>query len=198
MSLSITIDLTDSDLAHFTDVIKRAQDKAQKLSAEAIIAAATKVLESGRNVALPAFIASRLVKLEHIIALAKDSGFGLEAEDRERVLACLAYFAEPEDVIPDSVPVLGFLDDAIMVELLQRELRHELDAYEDFVDYRNDEARRLGVDPSTLSTQRVDWAEARRTELIERMRRRRRGQGYGSTSSYVTTDSWKPLLFTVR
>ena len=198
MSLSITIDLDDADLQHFTDVIKRAQKKAGDHSADAIITAAASVLQNGQGLTLPAFIASRLAKLERIIALARDTGFGLEAEDRERVLSCLAYFAEPEDVIPDSVPVLGFLDDAIMIELLQRELRHELEAYEDFVDYRNAEASRLGVDASSLSTQRVDWAEARRAELIDRMHRRRRGLGYGSSSSYVNADNWKPLLFSVR
>lgn len=198
MSLSITIDLDDADLQHFADVIKRAQKKAGEHSAETIIAAAASVLKTGQGITLPSFIATRLAKLERIIALARDTGFGLEAEDRDRVLSCLAYFAEPEDVIPDSVPVLGFLDDAIMIELLQRELRHELDAYEDFVDFRNGEAARLGVDASTLSTQRVDWAEARRVELIERMQRRRRGQGYGSSSSYVSAENWKPLLFSVR
>ena len=59
-------------------------------------------------------------------------------EDRQRVLACLTYFANPKDIIPDNVPVLGFLDDAIMIELVVRELQHEVEAYDDFVVYRND------------------------------------------------------------
>jgi hypothetical protein len=107
------------------------------------------------------------------------------------VLACLTYFANPEDIIPDSVPVLGFLDDAIMIELCVRELKHEIEAYEDFTVYRKDEAAARGVDPSTLKTQRLEWAEARRVELIERMRKRR-GQSYQSGSG------WRPSLFSFR
>jgi hypothetical protein len=91
----------------------------------------------------------------------------------------------------DAVPVLGFLDDAIMIELCMRELQHEIEAYEDFVAYRSDEAGRRGVDVATLRTERVEWAEARRLELIDRMRKRR-GQ------SYQNNGGWKPTLFSFR
>ena len=49
-----------------------------------------------------------------------------------------AYFADPQDMIPDSIPVLGFIDDAIMIELLTAELRPEIDAYNDFCRYRKE------------------------------------------------------------
>jgi uncharacterized membrane protein YkvA (DUF1232 family) len=62
----------------------------------------------------------------------------LPEPDRARVVNSLAYFCEPDDLIPDDVPGLGFLDDAIMVELVVRELRHEIDAYQDFCSYRVD------------------------------------------------------------
>ena len=84
--------------------------------------------------------------------------------------------------------MLGFLDDAIMIELVVRELQHEVEAYDDFVEYREDEARRRGVDPSTLKTERVEWAEARRVELLSRMKSRR-------MSSYSSSSGWRPSLF---
>ncbi len=40
------------------------------------------------------------------------------------------------------VLVLGFLDDAIMVELCVRDLKHEIEAYRDFRAWRDDEASR--------------------------------------------------------
>lgn len=191
MSLAITIELGDADLQHFIGAMQRAQSEAKHLSPKQITDAASKLLVDGHKVKLPNFIAERLGKLDSMIAMANDEGFALPEEDRQHVLACLTYFANPQDIIPDGVPVLGFLDDAIMIELCVRELQHEIEAYEDFVHYRKDEAAAHGVDPATLKTQRHEWAEARRVELIERMRKRR-GQ------SYQSGGGWKPVLFTFR
>ncbi|HKE47373.1 MAG TPA: YkvA family protein [Rhodanobacteraceae bacterium] len=188
MSLAITIELGDADLKHFIDAMKTAQVEAKNLSAKDITDAAEKLLEDGSSGKVPGFIAERLSKIGSMIAMVNDQGFGMEAEDRQRVLACLTYFANPKDLIPDNVPVLGFLDDAIMIELVVRELQHEVEAYDDFVAYRNEEARMRGVDPATLKTERVEWAEARRLELLSRMKSRR-------LSSYSGSSNWKPSLF---
>ncbi len=190
MSLDITIELADEDLDHFIEAMRRAQAKAADMSAEAIAASASKLLVDVPKVKVPGFIRDRLEKLDTMIRLVKDEGYGLPQEDRQRVLSCLAYFADPQDIIPDSVPVIGFLDDAIMIELCVRELRPEIEAYSDFVLYRNQEAARRGVDPATLQTERVDWLETRRQEAHEGMRRRRR-EGYGG-------GGWQPTLFRMR
>jgi len=190
MSLAITIELGDADLKHFIDAMQRAQKQVEHLSPEEITQAASKLLSEGTHIKLPQFIAERLAKVESMISMVHDDGFALPEEDRKRVLSALTYFADPEDIIPDTVPVLGYLDDAIMIELVVRELQHELEAYEDFVEYRKAEAARHGVEPSTLKTQRVDWLEGRRVELIERMKRRRRDSYSGAGGG-----SWRPTLF---
>lgn len=189
MSLAITIELGDADLKHFITAMHQSQEQAKHLSPREVTEAASKLLADGHQVALPNFIAERLAKLDSMIAMVNDEGFALPEEDKQRVLACLTYFANPQDIIPDNVPVLGYLDDAIMIELCVRELQHEIEAYEDFVEYRKEEAAARGVDASTLKTARHEWAEARRLELIDRMRKRR-GQ------SYQSKDGWKPTLFT--
>ncbi|HEY0233391.1 MAG TPA: YkvA family protein [Dokdonella sp.] len=191
MSLAITIELGDADLQHFIAAMQRAQVEAKHLSPAEVTEAASKLLVEGHQIKLPNFIAERLGKLDSMIAMVNDEGFALPEEDKQRVLACLTYFANPEDIIPDNVPVLGFLDDAIMIELCVRELQHEIEAYEDFVEYRKEEANARGVDAASLKTQRHEWAEARRVELIDRMRKRR-GQ------SYQSSGGWKPTLFSFR
>ena len=188
MPLAITIELGDADLKHFIDSMHNAQEEAKHLSPKQVTDAAAQLLVEGHQVKLPNFIAERLSKLDSMISMVNDQGFALPEEDRQRVLACLTYFANPKDIIPDNVPVLGFLDDAIMIELCVTELKHEVEAYEDFIVYRNDEARRRGVDPATLKTERVEWAEARRVELLSRMKSRR-------MSSYSSSSGWRPSLF---
>ena len=122
----------------------------------------------------PQFIRERLEKLQVMINMLEDSEWKLPAQETQRVVNALAYFGEPEDLIPDHIPGLGFLDDAIMIELVIRELKHEVDAYVDFCDFRQRElnSKRASVDAVT----REQWLQTRRRELHSRMRRRRRSE----------------------
>lgn len=190
MSLDISFTLTDSDLQLFAESMQGAQNEAGKLDAPSIIAAARQLLEDTRDKKLPDFVASRLKHLSTMIAMVEDAGFGLPETDRDNVLAALAYFSRPDDMVPDSVPVLGLLDDAIMIELCARELQHEIEAYNDFRKWRDNEATRRGENAAELMLTRVAWAEARRAESIERMHHKRE-------ESYVNGD-WAPVLFKVR
>src|SRR3546814_14557104 len=88
----------------------------------------------------------------------------MEDKDRQRVMSALIYFVDPKDVIPDQVEVLGFLDDAIMIELCVRALRHELDAYDDFCEYRAHEATKRVVEPATVA--RAAWLVRAREEQV--------------------------------
>ncbi|HEX7341295.1 MAG TPA: YkvA family protein [Rhodanobacteraceae bacterium] len=189
MSMDISITLSDADLEHFVADFKAARQQAEKLDDADIIDGARKAITDKPIDGLPDFISSRLARIQTMIEMVEDAGFALPDEERGNTLAALAYFADPEDAIPDDVPVLGYLDDAIMIELCVRELKFEVEAYEDFRDWRNAEAKHRGEDPAKLKLDRVEWAEARRAEAIARMRRRRH-------SSY-SSGSWRPTLFKV-
>jgi uncharacterized membrane protein YkvA (DUF1232 family) len=203
MSLSLTIDLNDQDLEHFTSALKAARKAAEDKSPEQIVQAAAALLEGAQQVKTPDFIRERLERLDDMIAMVRDEGWHLDDADLQHVLSALVYFADPKDVIPDHVQVLGYLDDAIMIELCVRELRHELEAYDDFCEYREREASKRGVQPSEVG--RTDWLDSRRDELVERMHARRErsgngefGIGYGSSSGYgraAYSRAWRPSLF---
>ncbi|MDZ4811247.1 MAG: YkvA family protein [Pseudomonadota bacterium] len=181
MGLSINIELSDNDLDHFVEVLKRAHQAAGAVDSHKITDAARKLLEGASAAKVPEFISERLAKLEHLIDMVHDEGWGLQEEDKNRVLTALTYFADPQDVIPDSVPVVGYLDDAIMIELCVRELKHELEAYQDFCAYRVEQSAAHGTDVSTLG--RAHWMDDRRQELQDRMRRRRDRDSYAAASS---------------
>ena len=202
MPLAISFELSDRDLEHFNNAIKAATFSAGSKSAEEVTDAAGRLLKDAGGLQLPDFILERLDKLDALIAMVRDEGWALPDEDRERVLSALVYFADPNDIIPDNVPVLGYFDDAIAIELCVRELRHEIDAYEEFCDYRQGEAERRGMNPASVG--RADWLSSRRDELQDRMHRQRTrdfGTGYGNSSGYARegyTSSWRPGLLRVR
>ncbi|MBF6025492.1 YkvA family protein [Lysobacter niastensis] len=206
MPLTINFELTDKDLEHFSRAMGKARDMAEGKSNQEVVQGAIELLETAQKSNPPQFVKDRLLMLDTLIAMIRDEGWALSEDDAQHVRSALTYFSVPGDAIPDHVPVLGFLDDAIMIELCARELRHEIDAYADFIEYRQGEAERRGLKPEAVG--RADWLDSRREELQERMRRRRGGReagsgfgtGYGSSSGYGApstsyTGGWRPGLF---
>ncbi len=208
MTISLNFELNDRDLEHFHAEMEAAKKAAASKSPAEIIDCAAQLLVDAQKGTIPDFILQRLLRLDDMIAMARDEAWALAGEDRDRVLGALAYFCNPDDVIPDHVAVLGFLDDAIMIELSVRELTHELEAYDEFCDYRAAQAVRRGVEAENVG--RADWLESRREELVERMHNRRRrdsgaqGSGYGSSSGYASGSgrsyarTWRPGMFKFR
>lgn len=168
--MRITFDLSDRDLAYLRKRMNEARLAATGKAEAEVAAEARRLLEQADVDTTPRFMRDRIRRLGTLVDMLGDEEFGLAGGDRKRVLQALAYFAEPMDVIPDSVPGLGFLDDAILAELVVRETRHEIEAYEDFCHYRKAELKKhKGVS-------RGDYLKARRKQLHGRMRRRRSGQ----------------------
>jgi len=212
MPLTINLDLTDQDLQHFAGVVESARQASASLSNAQVIDAAEQLLSKAQQSKAPQFVTERLAVVETLVAMMRDEAWALSDEDCANVRSALAYFAHDADVIPDNVPVLGFIDDAIMIELCARELQHEIEAYSDFIEFRQREAERRKLDPAQVG--RADWLDARREELQDRMHRRRKrdfrggfgsgfGTGYGGSSSYgpvrrYSDTGWRPGPFRFR
>lgn len=174
MGLRVSFELSDDDLRHFRLIMREARNAAANTAPEDIVAAAEDLLKDVGTTGIPKFIGDRLENLAVMIRMLSDHEWALPEKESLRVLNALAYFCDPEDLIPDHVPGIGFLDDAIMIELVGRELRHEIDAYQDFCQYRSNLEPRAGIRNKITEVTREQWLETRRKELQSRMRRRRK------------------------
>ncbi|MBT8441359.1 MAG: DUF1232 domain-containing protein, partial [Gammaproteobacteria bacterium] len=143
------------------------------MSPDKVAAGVRELFAQAHKTKLPDYVSSRLTKLETLVNMVDDDEWKLPDEDLERVLSAIAYFANPEDLIPDRVPGIGFLDDAIMAELVVDSLDGEITSYEEFCDFRSAEEKRRenqGLDPNVG---REDWLADQRAVLHNRMRKRR-------------------------
>lgn len=172
MTLRVTLNLTDRDLRHFSRMAKQARAAAGQADEAKVIKSSRNLLANVRDVKGVDFISDRLGKLEVLIAMLEDEDWAMPKADRDRVLSALTYFVNPEDLIQDHIPGLGFLDDAIMIELICRELKHEIEAYTDFLRFRKSELGRRAK--GAAAPGRDEFVQRRRQELLSRMRRRRR------------------------
>jgi uncharacterized membrane protein YkvA (DUF1232 family) len=170
MALTITFDLNDRDLSLLGDLIN-SKARAVAATETGIIEAARELLKKNEGTQVPDFIRQRMNRLSVLISMLEDRVWELSGDDRTRIVNALAYFADPNDIIPDDVPGFGLLDDAVVIELVVQALRHDIEAYEDFCKFREAEEARRGksVDP----LQPEQWVRTRRAQLHDRMRRRR-------------------------
>lgn len=186
MSLSITFELQETDLDYFRQIMAKTQSALSTLNQQQILSAAKK-LANEVDGKVPEFVASRIQKLQQLVALVEDKEWDLTDEETAEVLSALAYFARPEDLIADHVPVLGFLDDAIMIELVAQSLADDIQAYDEFCKFRTAEIARRGAESSPS---KADWLETKKQELFLWMRRRRaerRSSGGGGFRSIFRT-----------
>jgi uncharacterized membrane protein YkvA (DUF1232 family) len=162
--MKISFELSKHDLDYFRARLQRVRGEDESHDEAPILQGAAAMVEEAYASEPPEFVVSSLKKLEALIALLKDGEWRLEGRDRVRILDALAYFVDPDDMIPDRLPGIGYLDDAIMVELIAGELKHEIKAYDDFCEFR-------GKTPEAKDEVKL---EKRRMALQGRMRRRQR------------------------
>jgi uncharacterized membrane protein YkvA (DUF1232 family) len=180
MPMNITFELSDKDLKYFKRIIKEVRERSAGIDEAKLVAGVRKLIEEIRGAHAAGFVVQRLEKLERMVKMLEDKEWDMEGKDRSRVADGLVYFAEGEDLIPDRIPGLGYLDDAIMIELVVQDLKHEIEAYDDFCKYRVSKKKLLGGKDAKAS--REKWLTARRGQLHSRMRRRRRRDRGGRSS----------------
>jgi uncharacterized membrane protein YkvA (DUF1232 family) len=160
--MKIVIDLSDEDLKYFRSCLRKVKEGESATDEAMVLSSAAAMMREVAEANAPEFVRESFRKLELLVHMLEDTEWRLTGSDRARVLNVLAYFVDPDDLIPDRIPGIGYLDDAIMVQLVVEELKHEIEAYERFCEFRAAGRR----SPDEIAKQRL--------ALQSRMRRRRR------------------------
>ena len=167
MPIKITLEFSDEDLGYYRRVMDDVWKKNSKRGEKELVTGARRLLKQATKVRAPEYVQSRLADLAVLLDMLDDSEWPLPEEHRRRIASAVGYFAVAKDMIPDKIPGIGFLDDALMAELVLQDLQHELDGYRAFCEYRENEATLRGKKVS-----REDWLAAKRRQIFLRIKRR--------------------------
>lgn len=170
MPLNIVLDLSDDDLAFFAKVMESVWKKNAKRPESELVVGARKLIKQALKAKVPDYVAKRLQDLSTLIDMLDDQEWApeLDARERSRIMAAVSYFAVPKDLISDKIPGIGYLDDAVVADLVCRELEHDIQGYRDFCAYRKNEADLRGS-----KVGRESWLAAKRRQIFDRIERRR-------------------------
>ena len=153
----VTFTLDEADADYFRSLYRQARRGAQDLAPEQILAGARDIVKQVRaSKKTPRFVIDAIEVLADLVDLIQDEDYTAPKKVKDAVLAALAYFSNPNDLIPDQVPGLGFLDDAIMVKFIEDEFQQELWGYRKFRSRRD-------------AAEQRPWASVGRERLRERL-----------------------------
>lgn len=162
MSNEYTLKITEEVTAHFNTVLLNSK----YIDGDKAVGSAKKSLARFQKKSLDAYVVEHMATLEKMVKMLSDNSWKTSETDKKFILSALQYFADEEDLIPDDVPKVGLLDDCIMIDIVEQQVKEKLLAYNEYV-----EAKSIYGNNEKYSTE--DWANTKRKELFSRLRHRR-------------------------
>lgn len=164
------------------DAVQAAGPAAGASVAERHATAALSVPSQARDGA-HSVVCERIAAAPAVLAMMADEDWCLGELHRRRARALVDYWRRVDDKIPDRTPVIGLLDDPILVDRWAAALRDELDDWRDFRDYREEIAAARGVPVAGCHPSRQQWlaGRARAFARARRLREARRAGYYART-----------------
>lgn len=179
-----SLELNDQALPRFNRIAQRFAPEQPAYTLDQIAGAARRVLRAASRGEESAFIKVRMRRAEEMRAAYNDKSWALAPALAANVQALLDYLDNPPTVIEDSVPVVGLLDDAILIDLAMDKMRLEIDDYAEFCRFRNAESARMAIGGQVFDIDRTRWEVERAEELkLEQQLRRARGSRYAVSAA---------------
>lgn len=152
--------LEPEGLERFNQALHQLSPEAPGMSMDQIASAAERALAHHGDGGTPPFVQSRMAALARLEMMAADQAWGTDTELQRQVAVLQQYRGDTHDLIPDQQPVIGLLDDAVLVDVALQLLRSELGDYEDFCRFRKVAAEFAGMSEADTGLTREHWLEA--------------------------------------
>lgn len=171
--------LTAASVDRFNALLARLGRRAAPLDCDRLATAARELRDGVAGAGEPACILQRMKRLE-AAARMLDDGQWEPVDDAGNVAALMVHYATGRyQLLPNSLPTIGHLDEAIAVEAAWPSLQDEVADFLDYCRVRSLEASLRGRDVQAFGFSRNDWIQARQAEYrLEKQRRCIRESSY--------------------
>jgi uncharacterized membrane protein YkvA (DUF1232 family) len=165
-----TVELDARAIDRFNRLLERVGRQGTPLDADRLATAARELRGHHPALTPPACIRQRINRVKAAVAMIEDRAWRAPDEAVATVRLVAEYVAATDDLIPDTMPTVGRLDDSIVVDAAWPRLANEILGY---VDYRR--LRRLfaATTGDQLRFDRAAWQQARAEESALRAQLRR-------------------------
>jgi uncharacterized membrane protein YkvA (DUF1232 family) len=156
--------LSTLDIDRFNRLLADLGRRQEPLDCDQVVTAARVLSDDQAAEAAPPCILQRLRQAETVAQMLTDRDWQPANDAVSPAQQVLDYLRGHEDLIPDWLPRVGRLDDAIVVETAWPRLEGEVRSYLDFRRLRQIEAQLRGRDSQDFRFDRTDWEVARHAE----------------------------------
>lgn len=175
--------LAPEALQSFNALLARLRPGAPRVSADQLVTLG-RWLQALPPPQAEAVLAERLHRAESLRRMLADEDWQPEPGLGERARLLVGYLAETQDLIPDDLPVLGLLDDALLVELAWDSFAAESADYRHYCHFRAQWRPRGTPEERRLAWENAVLAEA--AMLLQRREQRSR--------PYIGAEPLQPMI----
>lgn len=159
---TISIDIDDQVKEHFNKFIA---EHGSNIDTGDVKEAKEKIVEI-RNTCDDGYVVDQVGCLQMMLSMVEDKTWQVSEANKEKINATIRYFVDDNDVIPDHIPGIGYVDDCIVIDGTMDDAEEEMLEYKDFCRARMVYAKN---GPFTLE----DWGKIKDQEAVSRVRNRR-------------------------
>lgn len=151
--------LTPPDIERFNQLLVRLGRQQAPLDRDQVVTAARELCECSNRTVEPPSIHERMQRVEAAARMVDDPNWQPANDAGETARLVIDYAQGSDDLIPDWVPKVGRLDDAIVVDAAWPRLVEEIESYLDFCRVREAEADQRDCSTARLGFNRADWEQ---------------------------------------